>query len=147
MRCSPFLLAIKTFLLDSHYPNCRPKGFCLFSTLDKIRFIHPPHLQEMCTSDHLQCVFSLMLIVHKYLCVSTLCYQQAWSFYDGLRKDEYTLSLLLCLPALWGSHIYISICPARLLTSAGQTLQPSSNFKKCLRSFIGGSALRYSLCQ
>lgn len=111
VRCSPLLLAIKPFLLDNHYLNRRPKGFCLFSTLDKIRFNHPPHL-HMCT-----------------------------------RKDEYTLSLLLCLPALWDSHIYVSICPVRLLTSAGQTLQPSSNFKKCLRSFIGGSALRYSLCQ
>lgn len=50
--------------------------------------------------------FFLMLIVHKCLCVSTLCYQQTWSFYDGLRKDEYTLSLLLCLH--YGTHTFTS---------------------------------------
>lgn len=51
VRCSPLLLAIKPFLLDNHYLNRRPKGFCLFSTLDKIRFNHPPHL-HMCTHVH-----------------------------------------------------------------------------------------------
>lgn len=145
MRCSPLLLAIKPFLLDNHYPNRRPKGFCLFSTLDKIRFIHPPHL-HMCTSDHLQWVFfpdansaQMLMCFHTVLSTNM---ELLWWF-----KEGWVYFKSAALPARWDSHIYVSICPVRLLTSAGQTLQPSTNFKKRLRSFIGGSALRYSLCQ